>query len=56
MARLECIRNEEIRHRLQQKSALEVMKEKRESWRVKVIEKLGSSTNGHMHQLSSVVT
>ena len=40
--RLDCIRNDEIRQRLQQRSSVEVVKEKRLNWRAKVIEKPGS--------------
>ena len=42
VTRLDCIRNEEIRHRLQQRSIVEVVKERRENWWVKVMEKTGS--------------
>ena len=42
VTRLEHIRNEEVRQRLQQRSILDVVREKRESWRVKVMETLGS--------------
>ena len=40
--RLEHIRNEEFRQRLQQRSIVGVVKENRESWRVKVMETQGS--------------
>ena len=36
---MDHIRNEEIRHRLQQKSIVDVLRERRERWRVKVTEK-----------------
>ena len=36
---MEHIRNEEIRHRLQQRSIVDVVRERRERWRVKVMEK-----------------
>ena len=42
VTRLDCIRNDEIRQRLQQRSIVEVVKERRLNWRVKVIKKLGS--------------
>ena len=42
VTRLECIRNEKIRHRLQQRSIVEVVKERIEIWRAKVMEKTGS--------------
>ena len=42
VTRLKHIRNEEVRQRLQQMSIVEVVREKRESWRVKVMEKQGS--------------
>ena len=42
MTRLDCIRNEEIRHRLQQRSIVEVVKERRGNWWVKVMDKMGS--------------
>ena len=42
VSRLDCIRNDEIRQRLQQRSSVEVMKERRLKWRAKVIEKPGS--------------
>ena len=38
VTRLEHIRNEEVRQRLRQMSIVDVVKEKRESWRVKVME------------------
>ena len=40
--RLDCIRNVEIRQRLQQRSIVEVVKERRLNWRAKVREKPGS--------------
>ena len=36
---MDHIRNEEIRHRLQQRSTVDVVRERRESFRVKVMEK-----------------
>ena len=36
--RLDCIWNEEIKHRLQQRSIVELVKERREKWQAKVIE------------------
>ena len=36
---MDHIRNEEIRHRLQQRSIVDVVRERRERWRVKVMEK-----------------
>ena len=42
VTRLEQIRNEEVRQRLQQRSIMDVVREKRESWRVKVMETQGS--------------
>ena len=39
LTRMDHIMNEEIRHRLQQKSIVDVLREKREKWRVKVTEK-----------------
>ena len=42
MTRLDCIRNDEIRQRLQQRSIVEVVKERRLNWRADVIEKPGS--------------
>ena len=42
VTRMDHIRNEEIRHRLQQRSIVDVVRERRESWRVKVMEKSGS--------------
>ena len=39
---MDHIRNEDIRHRLQQRSIVEVVRERRERWRVKVMEKLES--------------
>ena len=42
MTRLDCIRNEEIRRSLQQRSIVEVVKERREKWRAKAMEKTGS--------------
>ena len=41
VTRLEHIRNEEVRQRLQQRSIVDVKREKRESWRVKVIKTQG---------------
>ena len=41
VTRMDHIRNEEIRHRLQQRSIVDVVRERRESWRVKVMEKSG---------------
>ena len=32
VTRLDCIRNKEIRHRLQQRSIVEVVMERRENW------------------------
>ena len=42
VTRLDCIRSEHIRCRLQQRSIVEVVQERRENWRVKVTEKPGS--------------
>ena len=42
VTRLDCIGNEEIRRRLQQRSIVEVVKERREKWQAKVMEKTGS--------------
>ena len=42
VTRLEHIRNEEVRQRLQQRSIVDVIRVKRESWRVKVMETQGS--------------
>ena len=42
VTRLEYIRNEEHRHRLQQRSVVKVVKERREKWLAKVMEKIGS--------------
>ena len=42
VTRLDCIGNEEIKCRLQQRSIVEVVKERREKWRTKVMEKVGS--------------
>ena len=42
VTRLDCIRNEEIRRRLQKRSIVEVVKERREKWQAKVMEKTGS--------------
>ena len=42
VTRLDCIRNEEIRCRLQQRSIVEVVEERKEKWRAKVMEKTGS--------------
>ena len=39
VTRMDHIRNEEIRHRLQQRSTVDVVRERRERWRVKVMEK-----------------
>ncbi len=39
VTRMDHIRNEEIRHRLQQRSIVDVVRERRERWRVKVTEK-----------------
>ena len=39
VTRIDHIRNEEIRHRLQQRSIVDVVRERRERWRVKVMEK-----------------
>ena len=39
VTRRDHIRNEEIRHRLQQRSIVDVARERRERWRVKVMEK-----------------
>ena len=41
VTRMDHIRNEEIRHRVQQRSIVDVVRERRESWRVKVMEKSG---------------
>ena len=41
VTRLDCIRNDEIRQRLQQRSIVEVVKERRLNWKAKVIEKPG---------------
>ena len=41
VTRQDCIRNEEIRRRLQQRSIVEVVKERRESWWVTVMDKTG---------------
>ena len=38
VTRLDCIKNEEIRCRSQQRSIVEVVKERREKWRSKVME------------------
>ena len=43
VTRLDCIRNEEIRRRLQlQRSIVEFVKERRENWRAKVMDRTGS--------------
>ena len=42
LTRLDCIRNDEIRQKLQQRSIVEVVKERRLNWKTKVIEKPGS--------------
>ena len=39
VTRMDHIRNEEIRHRLQQRSIVDVVRERRERWRVKVTAK-----------------
>ena len=39
MTRRDHIRNEEITHRLQQRSNIDVVRDTRESWRVKVMKK-----------------
>ena len=39
VTRMDHIRNEEIRHRLQQRSIVNVVRERRDRWRVKVMEK-----------------
>ena len=39
VTRMDHIRNEEIRHRLQQRLIVDVVRERRERWRVKVTEK-----------------
>ena len=39
VTRMDHIRSEEIRHRLQQRSIVDVVRERRERWRVKVMEK-----------------
>ena len=39
VTRMDHIRNEEIRHRLQQRSIVDIMRERIERWRVKVMEK-----------------
>ena len=39
VTRRDRIRNEEMRHRLQQRSIVGVVRERRERWRVKVMEK-----------------
>ena len=36
---IDHIRNEEIRHRLQQRSIIDVVRNRREGWRLKVIKK-----------------
>ena len=41
-SRLDCIRNEEIKCRLQQRSIVDVVKERRGKWQVKVMETTGS--------------
>ena len=41
VTRLDCIRNEEIRRRLQQRSMVEVVNERRGNWWVKVMDKTG---------------
>ena len=43
VTRLDCIRNEEIRCRLQQRSIVEVVEERKEKWRAKVMEDWKSS-------------
>ena len=42
LTRLDCIRNEETRRRLQQRSIVEVVKDRREKWQAKVMEKTES--------------
>ena len=42
LPRLDCIRNEETKCRLQQRSIVEVVKERREKWQAKEMEKTGS--------------
>ena len=37
VTKMDHIRNEEIRHRLQQRSVIDVVRDRRESWRVKVM-------------------
>ena len=39
VTRMDYIKNEEIRHGLQQKSIVDELRERRERWRVKVTEK-----------------
>ena len=39
VTRMDHIRNEEIRHRLQQRLIMDVVRERRERWRVEVMEK-----------------
>ena len=39
VTRMDHIGNEEIRHRLQQRSIVDVVRDTRESWRVKVTKK-----------------
>ena len=39
VTRMDHIRNEAIRHRLQQRLIVDVVRERRERWRVKVMEK-----------------
>ena len=39
VTRMDHIGNEEIRHRLQQRSIIDVVRDTRESWRVKVTKK-----------------
>ena len=41
VTRLDCIRNNEVRQRLQQRSIVEVVKERRLNWRAKLREKAG---------------
>ena len=37
VTRMDHIRNEEIRHRLQQRLVIDVVRDRRKSWRVKVM-------------------
>ena len=44
VTRLDCIRNDEIRQRLQQRSIVEVVKERRLNWRAKGRKKTSGET------------